>query len=114
MHHSLCNIIEPIFEKTFISDSYANRKQKGTLKAILKFDEYKRKVSGNGKPLPKAKDNNQVYGYALKADIKKYFDTVDHEILMEIIGRKIKDEKVIRYFRNVCLAHNGSQCSCKT
>ena len=37
VHHALCNIIEPIFEKTFIDDSYANRKGKGTLKAIQRF-----------------------------------------------------------------------------
>jgi len=99
-------MIEPIFEKTFISDSYANRKGKGTLKAVLKFDGYKRKVSGNGKLLPKAKDNNQVYGYVLKADIKKYFDTVDHEILMEIIERKIKDEKVLWLIRKIMDNHD--------
>ncbi|MBL7169927.1 MAG: hypothetical protein ISS48_02835 [Candidatus Aenigmarchaeota archaeon] len=106
VHHALCNMIEPIFEKTFISDSYANRKGKGALKAVLKFDEYKRKVSGNGKLLPKAKDNNQVYGYALKADIRKYFDTVDHEVLMDIVRRKIKDEKVIWLIRRIMDNHN--------
>ena len=36
VHHALCNIIEPIFEKSFIYDSYANRKGKGVLKAIQK------------------------------------------------------------------------------
>ena len=93
VHHALCNIIEPIFEKSFIYDSYANRKGKGTHAAIERFDYFKRKVSGNGKRL--GKDNNMVYGYALKADIKHYFDSVDHEILMKIIGRRIKDEKIL-------------------
>ena len=45
VHHALCNIIELIFEKIFIYDSYANRKGKGTLKAIQRFDYFKRKVS---------------------------------------------------------------------
>ena len=43
VHHAVCNIIEPIFEKGFIYDSYANRKGKGTLKAIERFDYFKRK-----------------------------------------------------------------------
>jgi len=38
VHHTLCNIIEPIFEKIFIYDSYANRIGKGTLKAVERFD----------------------------------------------------------------------------
>ena len=95
VHHALCNIIEPIFEKTFIHDSYANRKNKGTHAALNRFDQFKRKVSHNGKLLPSAKDNNMVYGYVLKADIKHYFDSVDHEIMMRTISRKIQDEKVL-------------------
>ena len=43
IHHALCNIIEPIFEKSFIFDSCANRKGKGTLKALQRFDCFKRK-----------------------------------------------------------------------
>lgn len=44
VHHALCNIIEPIFDKKFIYDSYANRVGKGTLKALERFDYFKRKV----------------------------------------------------------------------
>ncbi|MBI4177058.1 MAG: hypothetical protein HY516_01715 [Candidatus Aenigmarchaeota archaeon] len=95
VHHALCNIIEPIFEKIFIYDSYANRKNKGTHAALKRFDQFKRKVSHNGKLLPSAKDNNMVYGYVLKADIKHYFDSVDHEVMMHIISKKIRDEKVL-------------------
>jgi len=42
VHHALCNIIEPIFDKTFIYDSCANRKGKGNLFAIKRFDKFKR------------------------------------------------------------------------
>ena len=72
VHHALCNMIEPIFEKTFISDSYANRKGKGTHEAVERFDTFVRSVCGNGKLLQNAINNNQVYGYALKVDIKHY------------------------------------------
>ena len=47
VHHAICNIISPLFNKQFIYDSFANRIRKGTLKAIQRFDQFKRKVSKN-------------------------------------------------------------------
>jgi retron-type reverse transcriptase len=105
VHHALCNVIEPIFNSIFISDSYANRKTKGTLAAVLKFDDYKRSVSGNGKKLIQATNNNQVHGYVLKADIRHYFDSVDHEVLIQIIGRKIKDDRVLWLVKKILDNH---------
>lgn len=95
VYHALINIIEPIFEKVFIYDSYASRLNKGTLNAVLRFDYFKRKVTKNGQLVKNAFDNNLVIGYVLKADIKHYFDTVNHNILLKILSNKIRDEKVI-------------------
>ncbi|MFH1631064.1 MAG: reverse transcriptase/maturase family protein [Candidatus Aenigmatarchaeota archaeon] len=95
VHHALCNIIQPIFEKTFIHDSFANQIGKGTHKALNRFDEFKRRVSRNGRLLENAMYSNQTVGHVLKADIKHYFQEVDHEVLMNIIGKKICDERVI-------------------
>ena len=100
VHHALCNIIEPIFDKTFIYDSYANRKRKGTLAALERFDEFKRKVSRNGK-LNGWFNNNQVKGYCLKADIKHYFEEVDREILLKTIEKKIKCNKTIWLIKKI-------------
>jgi len=85
IHHAIVRVIEPIFEKTFIYDSCANRKGKGTLFAIKRFDLFKRKVTNNLK----------TEAFCLKADIRHYFEEVDHEILIDIIGRKIRDEKTM-------------------
>jgi len=85
VHHALCNIIEPIFDKTFINDSCANRKSKGTLFALKRFDLFRRKITCNF----------TSESYCLKADIKHYFPEVNHEILLNIIKKKIIDEKVI-------------------
>ena len=85
VHHALVNILEPILDKTFIYDSYANRKDKGTLKALKRFDCFKRKIS----------HNNTKKVYVLKPDIKHYFETVNHEVLLNLIKRKIKDNRVI-------------------
>jgi len=105
IHHALCNIIEPIFDKAFIFDSYANRKKKGTISAILRFDKFKRKVTRNSRLVKNAKDSNMVIGYVLKADIRHYFDTVCHNILMQIIFRKIKDDKVLWLIRKILYNH---------
>jgi retron-type reverse transcriptase len=73
VHHALCNIIVPIFERTFITDSYANRLGFGTHRALRKFTTFAR--------------NSR---YILQCDIKKYFPCIDHIILKELIRRKIK------------------------
>lgn len=101
VHHAICNTIEPIFDKRFIYDSYANRKFKGVHAALKRFDYFKRKITANGRKLRNARNNNQVTGFALKADIKHYFETVDHEILINLISRKIKDKKVLWLIRKV-------------
>ena len=96
IHHALVLIIEPIFDKIFIYDSCANRKGKGNLFALKRFDEFKRKVTSNGKIIKNNfNNNNYVRGYCFKADIKHYFQEVDHEILMKLIENKIQDKKVI-------------------
>ena len=91
VHHALCNIISPILEKSFIYDSHANQIGKGALKALERFDIFKRKVSRNGtRPC-----------FILKADIKHYFEEVNHEILISIIKRKITDERGIWLIRQI-------------
>ena len=91
IHHALCNIIEPIFQKTFIHDSCANQKGKGNLFAIKRFDLFKRKITNNLKS----------EAFCFKADIKHYFKEVSHKILIKTIQRKIKDEKVIYLIRKI-------------
>ena len=72
VHHALCNVMEPIFEKTFVHDSFANRKGKGTHKAIERYQHYAR-----------------TYRYVLKSDIRKFFPSLDHEILKREFRWKI-------------------------
>ena len=102
IHHAIINIIEPLFDKTFIYDSCANRKGKGNLFGLKRFEKFMRKVSKNGlRAKNKFQDNNYIVGYCLKADIRHYFKEVNHEILIEIIRRKITDEKVIWLIRQI-------------
>ncbi|PIN94958.1 hypothetical protein COU53_01510 [Candidatus Pacearchaeota archaeon CG10_big_fil_rev_8_21_14_0_10_30_48] len=91
VHHALCNIIEPIFDKGFIYDSCTNRKGKGTLLALERFEKFRRKVTSNF----------TSKGFCLKADIKHYFQEINPEILLQIIQRKIKDEKTIVLIKKI-------------
>ncbi len=97
VHHAICNILGPIFEKRFIYDSFANRKGKGTLNAIKRFDKFKQKVS----------KNNTRNCYIFKADIKHYFDEVNHNTLINILRKKINDEKLISLILNVLKNHSN-------
>ncbi|MBN1299547.1 MAG: RNA-directed DNA polymerase (Reverse transcriptase), partial [Actinobacteria bacterium] len=89
VHHALVNILEPIYEKRFISDSYATRKNKGTHRAIAKAQKFLK----------------QNYWY-LKMDVSKYFGSINHLILCNIIGRTIKDPFIINLC-NTIIAKGG-------
>ena len=101
VHHLIINLIGCIFEKIFIYDSFASRIDKGTHSAIKRFDYFKMRVSRNGELVKNGKNSNSVEGYVFKADIKHYFGTVDHEILIKIINEKIKDKELIWLIRKV-------------
>src|SRR3989344_1402290 len=101
VYHAIVNILEPIFDKRFIYDSHASRKNKGTHNAVKRFDKFKRKISKNGKLAENAYNKNNIIGYVLKADIKHYFNNVDHERLLEIIERKIKDKNIIWLIKQI-------------
>jgi len=77
VHHALCNIIEPIFDRSFLFDSYACRKGKGTHAAVERASAYARR-----------------FRYVLKCDVEKYFPSIDHEILYERLVRRIWDDGV--------------------
>ena len=77
VHHALCNVLEPIFERTFVFDSYACRRGKGTHAAVDRFQTFARK-----------------HRYVLKCDLRKFFPSVDHQILKEVVAHKIKDHDV--------------------
>ena len=97
VHQSIYSMLTKIYEPTFIHDSYSCRINKGTHKAILSLGKMTRKVS----------KNYTSPCYVLKCDIRKFFDSVDHEILLKIIARRIKDERAINLFEEVIKSFAG-------
>ena len=72
--------MNPYFDKTFSKNSYAYRPNKSTLKAINKTTNY----------------INQKNFIILKTDIQNFFETIDHDILLKMLDKEIKDKKLIR------------------
>ncbi len=77
-HHALCHLIEPIFERTFIHDSYANRIGKGTHAAVNRCQQFARQ-----------------YRYVLACDVRQFFPSLDHAVLRTILFTRLQDANVL-------------------
>lgn len=91
VHHAIINMIEPLFEKTFIFHSYATRKKKGTHAAILQAQRFMK-----------------CNFWFMKMDISKYFDSIRHDILKKLIQKKIKDKRLLLVIDRII--DNGGTC----
>lgn len=78
VHHALVNVLEPLYERSFIFDSYAIRKDKGVHKAVFRAQHFL-----------------QQYPFYLKTDVERFFDSVSHDRLLEILARKMKDKTLM-------------------
>lgn len=78
VHHALTRIIEPVFERRFINDSYASRMGKGTHAALDRCQGFARR-----------------FPYVLRCDIVQFFPAMDHAILRGLLARVIADEDVL-------------------
>lgn len=85
IHHLLYKYLYLLFDKSFIHDSYSCRLNKGTHKAVKRLENFTRKVS----------QNYSRSCWALKCDIKKFFASVDHRVLVELLENKVKDEGIL-------------------
>jgi RNA-directed DNA polymerase len=77
VHHALCNVIEPVFERRFIYDSYANRVGKGTHRALDRCQQFARR-----------------HRYVLRCDVRQFFPSIDHELLLKTLRKKIRDPDI--------------------
>ncbi|MEI6580930.1 MAG: reverse transcriptase/maturase family protein [bacterium] len=84
LHHLIYKELYPYFDERFIYDSYSCRKNKGTHRALNRFQDFARKVS----------KNNTRTCFILKCDIKKFFASIDHDVLYKILRRHIEDKEL--------------------
>lgn len=85
LHHALYRVLYPFFDKTFIAGSYSCRKGKGTHRAIKAFRRH---------TLSASKNNTKTL-WVLKCDIKKFFASVDQQVLLNILQKRISDPDVL-------------------
>lgn len=90
VHHAIVRIIEPLFERRFIHDSYACRRGKGTHAAVRRTQSFLR---GAVRTWPQP--------YIVKVDVKSYFASIDHDVLMERISRVIRDQATLHLLRTI-------------
>lgn len=73
VHHALCAVVEPLFERGFISDSYANRVGKGSHRAVDRYERFRDR-----------------FRYVLRWDVHRFFPAIDHEILKQLLRRRVR------------------------
>jgi retron-type reverse transcriptase len=92
VHHALCAEIEPIFERGFIFDSYANRAGKGTHRAVVRYEKFRDR-----------------FAHVLRCDIRRYFPAVDHEILKSDLRRRIACDRTLWLLETIIDASNPQE-----
>ena len=91
VHHAVFKELENIFDPGFIYHSYSSRKERGTHLAVNNLAKYLRRIS----------KNYHCPVYALKCDIRKFFASIEHEKLLQLIKRKISDERFLGLIKEV-------------
>ena len=92
LHHAIMNVCDHYFEKFQIYDSYATRKGKGTFAAI-----------------DRAHNFTKVNKYFLKLDVRKYFDSIDHHVLINLLHKKFKDPRLLKIFEQIISSYSTSK-----
>ena len=88
LHHALMNGCQEVFENFQIYDSYATRKGKGTYAALHRAQNFQKK-----------------YRWYLKLDIRKYFDSIDQAILLQLLTKRFKDQRLLNIFEQIILSY---------
>lgn len=90
VHHALCQVIEPSFERLFIADSYANRVGKGTHRAVDRLQQWARR-----------------YRYVLRLDIVQHFPSIDHALLYDILARTLHEAGLLWLVQTILASGAG-------
>jgi RNA-directed DNA polymerase len=93
VHHALCNVTVPYFERLFLPDSYANQKGKGTHRALDRCTHFARR-----------------YKYVLQCDVRQFFPSIDHEILESILKKMLPDASVMWLLERILASGCGVLC----
>ncbi len=91
LHRAIYRQLYPLFDLTFIHDSYSCRNDKGTHRAVGQLVRSARQVSHNAtQPC-----------WALKLDIRRFFDSIDHEVLLSLLRRRVHDHRLAQLLEQI-------------
>ncbi len=99
LHHAIYRILYPFFDRKFIADSFSCRNNKGTHKAISRFREFGRIVS----------KNNTKTCWVLKCDIRKFFASINQDVLIKILDERILDKKIVSLLKEIIGSFNSGK-----
>lgn len=99
IHHLLYMFLYRLFDNSFIYDSYSCRLGKGMHRGVKRLKEFARKVSRN----------YTVNCWVLKCDIKKFFASVDHEVLLNLLKQKINDGDIIWLIKQIIYSFHSDR-----
>lgn len=99
LHHGVYRILYPEFDKIFIADSYSCRLGRGTHRAIKRFESFGRKVS----------KNSTRTSWLLKCDIRKFFASIDHAVLLRILEERIEDKDIVYLLKRIVKSFHSFQ-----
>lgn len=91
IHHAIMNVCEPIFDRWLIDDTYACRVGRGRDMAVRRAAQFARR-----------------FDCFVKLDVRKYFDSIPHRRLLALLGRKFKDERLLRLFCSIICSFRGN------
>lgn len=97
VHHALYRQLYPFFDRTWIADSYSCRLGKGTHRASKVFRKYALQVSRNGTRTC----------WILKCDIRKFFASIDHAVLLKILSAYLPDKRTLGLLEEIIRSFSG-------
>lgn len=96
LHHAVYRILYPFFDKTFVADSFSCRNEKGIHRAVNRLKNL----------VYRASRNYSRTTWVLKCDIKKFFASIDHEIMLSILRESIPDTDILWLLENIIASFN--------
>ncbi len=108
IHHTICDTMEPYLERIFIPDSYACRRGKGTLRAVKRAQHFSRRVSRGISGCSGGRSGGRS-GYFLKLDVRSFFHSIHHDVLLALLARRFKDRPLLALLE-VVVRHPVPNC----
>jgi len=96
VHHAVYSCLCKVYEPVFIEYSFSSRKGKGSHRAVAALKSLADRIQGDGRKCA-----------AMKCDVRKYFENIDHAILLDILRNKISDKKMLKLLEIIIRSFNA-------